>query len=288
MAKKILTPDEMTEARRLYEREGWGYGRIATKFSVSKPTVQGWAKNWQRDYGVAPLPAGKKGEEGVRPDVGNPKVTGNAGVGATRAGYAYPTDAAASPAREVAGVFVPPSAAPGKGGESPPLQSTGYADEMQVPADLDEVDREEFVKAAIVARQRAINARHLKELNAARGKLYESLKKAGTKEGPGAALASQRNIAALLALQQGEMDAELQRVKLEVHEFVGKPLKPMPCRIIVHVREGGDLLKAAAPYGANAIAVTDVEHREAPNAYVTRSNRPVDSRAETAARNRSR
>jgi hypothetical protein len=261
MAKKILTPDEMTEARRLYERDGWGYGRIAAKFLVSKPTVQGWAKNWQRDYGVAPLPAAKKAEEGKRPDVGNPKVTGNAVAGETQAGYAYPTDAAASPARDVAGVFV----SPGGTGFVPPSPNA-YADEMHVPAGLDEWEREEFVKAAIVARQRSINARHLKELNAARSKLYESLRKAGTKEGAGTALASQRNVAALLALQQGEMDAELQRVKLEVAEFVGKPLKPAACRIVVHLVPGERLVDGAKVYGPNAITVTDVEHREVKNA----------------------
>lgn len=135
-----------------------------------------------------------------------------------------------------------------------------------MPAGLDEWEREEFVKAAIVARQRSINARHLKELNAARSKLYESLRKAGTKEGAGAAISAQRNVTAMLALHKGEMEAELQRVKLEVHEFIGKPVKPTPCRIIVHVREGGDLLKAAAPYGPNAIAATDVEHTEVPHA----------------------
>jgi len=261
MAKKILTPDEMMEARRLYEREGWGYGRIAAQFSVSKPTVQGWAKNWQRDYGVAPLPAGKKAEEGKVPDVGNPKVTGNAVAGETQGGYTYPSDRPASPSRVVSDVYVAPAAGRGVDSVPTPSPSSGYADEMQVPADLDEVEREEWIKRAIVARQRSINARHLKEITAARSKLYESLKKGGSKEGPGAALAAQRNVAALLALQQGEMDAELQRVKLEVAEFVGKPLKPTPCRIIVHVREGGNLVggrDVTEVYGPNAIEVTDV------------------------------
>lgn len=268
MAKKILTPVEMTEARRLYERDGWGYGRIATKFSVSKPTVQGWAKNWQRDYGVAPLPARQKAEAGKGLDLGNPKVTGNAGAGATRAGYAYPTDAAASPAREVAGVFLPPSAAQGKGGESPPLQSTGYADEMQVPADLDEVEREEWIKRAIVARQRSINARHLKEMQAARAQVYAAIKKAGAEGGQAAALAVLRIVQAVRAMQEADMEAELQRVRLEVAEFVGKPSDPPLCRIIVHVREGGSLVggrDVTEVYGPNAIEVTDVIAKEHPN-----------------------
>jgi hypothetical protein len=262
MAKKILSLDERTEARRLYEREGWGYGRIAAKFSVSKPTVQGWAKNWQRDYGVAPLPAGKRAEEGVRPDVGNPKVTGNAGAGATQAGYAYRDGSTGAAARVVSDVFVPPTGSPGVGTVPTPSQSTAYSDEMQVPDGLDEWEREEFVKTAIVARQRAINGRHLREMQAARSKLYESLKKAGTKEGPGAALASQRNVTALLALQGGEMEAELARVKLEVHEFVGKPLKPQPCRIVVHILPGEQLVGGAKAYGQQATVVTDVIAKE--------------------------
>jgi hypothetical protein len=254
MAKRILSPDEMTEARRLYEREGWGYGRIAAKFSVSKPTVQGWAKNWQRDFGVAPLPAGKNAEEGKVPDVGNPKVTGNAVPSETQAGYAYAGESSTRPAHVVAEAFVPLTAE--KGVKTTPLND--YADEMQVPAGLDEWEREEFVKAAIVGRQRSINARHLKEMQAARSKLYESLKKAGTKEGPAAALAAQRNVAALLALQQGEMDAELQRVKLEVAEFVGKPLKPTPCRIIVHLHPDAQLVGGSEVYGRNSTVITDV------------------------------
>jgi hypothetical protein len=169
----------------------------------------------------------------------------------------------------VAEVLVPPTAAQVVGTDPTPPQPNDYADEVRVPDGLDEIEREEFVKAAIVARQRAINARHLKEMNAARSKLYESLKKAGTKEGPGAALAAQRNVAALLALQQGEMDAELQRVNLEVAEFVGKPLKPPPCRIIVHVREGGSLVggrDVTEVYGPNATVITDVVAKEIPSA----------------------
>ncbi|WP_176058123.1 helix-turn-helix domain-containing protein [Paraburkholderia sp. BCC1876] len=245
MAKKILTPDEMAEARRLYEKEGWGYGRIATKFSVSKPTVQGWAKNWQRDYGVAPLPAGKKADAGAGAAASQAKVTENAVPSETQGAATYPGMVASEPARVVADVYVAPAA-----------PANDYADEIRIPDGLDEVDREEFVKAAIVGRQRAINGRHLKELNAARSKLYESLKKAGTKEGAGTALASQRNVAALIALQAAEMEAELQRVRLEVAEFVGKPLKPSPCRIVVHMQEGAQI-GGAEVYGPNAFEVID-------------------------------
>jgi transposase-like protein len=252
MAKKILSPDEMAEARRLYEKEGWGYGRIASKYSVSKPTVQGWAKNWQRDYGVAPLLAGKNADAGAGATAAQPKVTGNAVPSETQAGYTYPGDGMTSPGRDVAGVFVSPA---GRRVESTPRND--YADEMQVPADLDDWGREAFVAAAIVARQRQINAKHIRELTAARAKLYGAIKGTATKEGPAQALASQRNIAALLALQQGEMDAELQRVKLEVAEFVGRPLKPQPCRIVVHLRAGEQLVGGAAAFGPNAFEVVD-------------------------------
>lgn len=270
MSAQKITDEQWVEARKRYETEpGLGFGKIAQVLDCSKSLVARKAREgkWQKDIGVpnqVHLTARER----------QAKVTESAVPSPTLSPHVYAPDAGVSPSRVVSGVFMSQTAAqgmttdvnPGGGTIQTASQSTAYADEMQVPDGLGEWEREEFVKAAIVARQRSINARHLKELNAARSKLYESLKKAGTKEGPGAALSAQRNVAALLALHQGEMDAELQRVRLEVAEFVGKPLKPTPCRIIVHVREGVSLLKAAAPYGPNAIAVTDVEHRKVPHA----------------------
>ena len=270
MSQRKVTNQEWESARKRYETEpGLGLGKIAQALDCSKSLVARKAREgkWQKDVGVP---------DQVHPTVHErqTKVTENAMPSPARSPDVYAPDAAVSPSRVVSGVFTPQTAAQGMttdvnhgvGTVQTASQSTAYADEMQAPDGLDEWEREEFVKAAIVARQRSINARHLKELNAARSKLYESLRKAGTKEGTGAAISAQRNVTAMLALHRGDMEAELRRVRLEVHEFVGKPVKPTPCRIIVHLREGVSLLKAAAPYGPNAIAVTDVEHREVPHA----------------------
>jgi len=267
MAAQKITDEQWAEARKRYETEpGLGLGKVAQVLDCSKSLVARKAREgrWQKDIGV-PAQVWKGAEDGKA------KVTGNAVPSGTQAVHVNGAEASTQPGRVVSDVFVPPTGSqvmttdvtPGVGVVPTPSQSTAYADEMQVPAGLDEWEREEFVKAAIVARQRAINARHLKEMNAARSKLYESLKKAGTKEGPGAALAAQRNVAAMLALQQGEMDAELQRVRLEVAEFVGKPLKPTPCRIVVHMLPGEQLMGRANVYGQHATVVTDVIAKDA-------------------------
>jgi hypothetical protein len=269
MSQQKITDEQWAEARKRYESEpGLGLGKIAQVLDCSKSLVarKGREGKWQKDQGVPNQvhPTAREREA---------KVTESAAPRATQAVHVNGAKASTCPGRVVADVFVPPTGSqgvttdvtPGVGMVPTPSQSTAYADEMQVPDGLDEWEREEFVKTAIVGRQRAINARHLKELNAARSKLYESLKKAGTKEGPGAALAAQRNVAALLALQQGEMDAELQRVKLEVNEFVGKPLKPTPCRIVVHLVPGMQMVGSEI-YGKQVTEVTDVVAKEAPNA----------------------
>ncbi|CAB3783385.1 hypothetical protein [Pararobbsia alpina] len=265
MSAQKITDEQWAEARKRYESEpGLGLGKIAQTLDCSKSLVARKAREgkWQKDIGVPTQvhPTAREREA---------KVTESAVPSPTQAVHVNGAEASTPSARVAAEVFVPPTAAPGgslnltppaKGALSdvPPPQPSAYADEIRVPDGLDDVEREAFVAAAIVARQRAINARHLKEMQAARSKLYESLKKAGTKEGPGAALAAQRNITALLALQQGEMDAELQRVKLEVHEFVGKPLKPTPCRIVVHLSPGVKMV-ASEVYGPRATEVIDVE-----------------------------
>jgi hypothetical protein len=255
MSQQKITDEQWAEARKRYETEpGMGLGKIAQALDCSKSLVARKAREgkWQKDIGVP---------NQVHPTarVREAKVTESAVPSPTQAVHVNGAEASTQPGRMVAEVFVPPSDAQGGTADVTPSQRNDYADEIRIPDGLDELDREAFVAAAIVARQRQINAKHIRELTAARSKLYESLRKAGTKEGPAQALASQRNVAALLALQQGETDAELQRVRLEVAEFIGKPLKPTPCRIIVHVREGENLLSAAATYAPNAITVTDVQ-----------------------------
>ncbi|MFM0752615.1 hypothetical protein [Paraburkholderia strydomiana] len=271
MSEKKISEQEWAAARKRYETEpGLGYGALAQALDCSKSLVARKAREgkWQKDQGVPAQVWG--GAEGTQS-----KVTESAVRSPTQAPGVHAAEPSISNPREVADVFVPAGATsdvtlriermttdvtPGVGTVPTPQPSSGYGDEMRVPDRLDELEREDFIKAAIVARQKAINARHLKEITAARSKLYESLKKAGTKEGPGAALAAQRNVAAMLALQGGEMEAELQRVKLEVHGFMGKPLKPAPCRIVVHLEAGHQIVGGVtAVYGASATEITDVE-----------------------------
>lgn len=272
MAEQKITDEMWADARRRYETEpGVGYGKIAQLLDCSKSLIARKAREgrWQKGIGVA-----VQVPNGVSPSVA--KVTESAVHSPTQAPSVHAAEPSTSPSRAVAGAFAPAGVttdvtacnqgvttdvSPGVGTFHIPSPSSAYADGIQIPDELDSFEREEYVKQAIVARQRAINARHLKEMAAARSKLYESLKKAGTKEGPSAALAAQRNVAAMLALQEGEMDAELQRVKLEVHEFVGKPLKPTPCRIVVHTVPGHQILgrDVKAVYGEHAQEITDVE-----------------------------
>jgi hypothetical protein len=246
MSQQKITDEQWSDARKRYETEpGLGLGKIAQLLDCSKSLVARKAREgkWQKDIGVPTQvhPTGKAKDS---------KVTESAVPSETQAVHVNPGEASTQPGRVVADVYVAPTGSqgmttdvtPGVGTVPTPPQSTAYADEIRIPDGLDELDREAFVAAAIVARQRQINAKHIRELTAARSKLYESLRKAGTKEGPAQALASQRNVAALLALQQGEMDAELQRVRLEVAEFVGKPLKPTPCRIVAHLHPGEQLV----------------------------------------------
>jgi hypothetical protein len=254
MSQQKITDEQWEAARKRYETEpGMGLGKIAQVLDCSKSLVARKAREgkWQKDIGVPNQvhPTAREREA---------NFTESAVPKATQAVHVNGAEASTRPAHVVAEVFVPPTV------EKAP--ANGYSDEICVPDGLDEIEREEFIKNAIVARQRTINAKHIREITAARSKLYESLKAAGTKEGPGTALASQRNVGALLALQAGEMEAELQRVKLEVHEFVGKPVKPTPARIIVHLRPDHQIMGGAEVYGPRAIEVTDVDAKEVPNA----------------------
>lgn len=249
MAKAKLTTEQWHEARRAWETDpNASYATIAAKFLISKALVgqRAAAEKWQKGIGVAPHP------KDTTAQVHSEKLQDSPSTSHASAAVDAPMPSN-STARVVADVFVPPLGVK-------PINTPGtndYADEIRIPDGLDEVDREAFVAAAIVARQRQINAKHIRELTAARAKLYGAIKGTATKEGPAQALASQRNIAALLALQQGEMDAELQRVRLEVAEFVGKPLKPTPCRIVVHMLPGEQLVGGAAAFGPNAFEVVD-------------------------------
>lgn len=260
MSQQKITDEQWEAARKRYESEpGLGLGKIAQLLDCSKSLVARKAREgkWQKDIGVPNQvhPTGKAKDS---------KVTESAVPGPTQTVHVNPGGASTQPGRVVADVYVAPGAAKGVQTDWTPHQQNDYADEIRIPDGLDELDREAFVAAAIVARQRRINAKHIRELTAARAKLYGAIKSTATKDGPAQALASQRNIAALIALQAAEMDAELQHVKLDVAEFVGKPLKPPPCRIVAHLHPGEQLvpgkplMTASEVYGRTATEVTDV------------------------------
>ncbi|MFL9987646.1 helix-turn-helix domain-containing protein [Paraburkholderia sediminicola] len=172
MAKKILSPDEMNEARRLYEREGWGYGRIATKFSVSKPTVQGWAKNWQREYGVAPLPAGKKVEEGKGAAGEGAKFTGNSVASPSQRGYSYP---GATENRT-------PAAAPAGDAEPTPTPDSWAFKIAEPPADLTPTLRRDWVRRECEILAQKMGSRHELELRTLQNAFATEMTKGDAKE----------------------------------------------------------------------------------------------------------
>ncbi|MFM0224837.1 hypothetical protein [Paraburkholderia dipogonis] len=251
MSAQKITDEQWAEARKRYETEpGLGLGKIAQVLDCSKSLVARKAREgkWQKDIGV-PNQVHRTAREREA------KVTGSAAPRATQAVHVNGAEASTRPAHVVADVFVLPAAEK--------AAANDYDDEIRVPDGLDEIGREEFVKAAILDRQRAINARHLKEMKAARAQVYAAIKKAGAEGGQATALAVLRIVQAVRAMQEADMEAELQRVRLEVAEFIGKPVKPTPCRIVVHMLPGEQLLGGAKVYGPNAIEVIDVESRNA-------------------------
>ncbi|WP_211610171.1 hypothetical protein [Paraburkholderia haematera] len=160
-------------------------------------------------------------------------------------------------------------------------------DEIKIPDGLDLFEREDFVRAAIVVRQRQINATQSKELSAVKQKLYNAIKNASTDAGPALALAVERNVRSMVAMHDAEMEKEIAKVRLDLSEFAGAPVRPMPARIIVHMipgfRIGSDSNRTPAAGSreveAHSLAevanlslqgtcegnVVDVESRELPN-----------------------
>ncbi|CAD6514095.1 hypothetical protein LMG28727_00837 [Paraburkholderia kirstenboschensis] len=221
MTAQKITDEAWAGARERYETEpGLGLGKIAQLLDCSKNLVARKAKErgWQKGIGVPVQVHGNAAPS-------DSKVTGNPVHPATRAPYVYAPEPSTAPSRVAADVFVPPAAA-----QTP---APSYADDPTIPEGLDAAEREDFVKAAILARQKAINARHVHETKAARSQVYAAMKKVGTEGGAGAALAVMRIVQALRNVQDAEMEAELERVRLSLSEFAGKPKGPMPARVTV-------------------------------------------------------
>ncbi|MGF6772907.1 hypothetical protein P3T18_005401 [Paraburkholderia sp. GAS199] len=248
MAKAKLTPEQWTEARREWESSPLtSYATVAAKFLISKALVgqRAAAENWQKAIGVDLHPS--TNTAGGR--VENLQERGRSGYVGRR------LDSSIQALKGGTDVFAQPAAAEEGASDKTPSPSA-YADEIYIPEGLDADEREEFVKAEIVGRQKAINARHLKELQATRGKVYAAIKRLEERDGAGGALAAQRIVAALLKLQEGEMITELERVRLSLGEFAGKPAGPRPCRIVVHMQPGKSIGSGVkAIYGSNAVVV---------------------------------
>lgn len=149
----------MTEARRLFEREGHGYGRIAEHFKVSKPAVQGWARRggWQRGIGVAPkqnaATEAKAGEAEGAKFTGMPKN---------------------EPREE--GIHTPATASRAESADAPDAIDLG---EIGLPANFAEMSFEERLVAAEAAALKRIDemiARQERASNAALSLLYSAMK----------------------------------------------------------------------------------------------------------------
>lgn len=223
MAKAKLTPEQWAEARREWESNASAsYATVAAKFMISRALVgqKSLAEHWQRDIGV-PDP---KSAEAVAARAENLQDRPSTGHMDGRLDNA-------APARVVAGAFVTPTAA------AAPAPS--YTDDPTIPDGLDADEREAFIKAAILSRQRAINARHLNETKAVRSQVYGAIKKVDKEGGAGAALAALRIVQALRNMQDSELETELERVRLTLGEFHGKPKGPAPARITVVLEKAG-------------------------------------------------
>lgn len=61
-----MTPEEIAEARRLREVEGWSYGKLATRFSTSKNVIVGHANRGGWKAPQATLAAVEQRREGPR------------------------------------------------------------------------------------------------------------------------------------------------------------------------------------------------------------------------------
>ncbi|CAE6713888.1 hypothetical protein R69888_01279 [Paraburkholderia haematera] len=285
MAKAKVTPEEWAGARKEWEGSATvSYADIARKLLISKALVGQEAKRagWQKRIGVAES-SNKPGPEA------NSKLTENARQGPKRAPVLDDSrpSSVASPASPAASESEAARQVDAAAADAMANRSAPTYDEIKIPDGLDLFEREDFVRAAIVVRQRQINATQSKELSAVKQKLYNAIKNASTDAGPALALAVERNVRSMVAMHDAEMEKEIAKVRLDLSEFAGAPVRPMPARIIVHMipgfRIGSDSNRTPAAGSreveAHSLAevanlslqgtcegnVVDVESRELPN-----------------------
>lgn len=265
-----ITDEQWKAARKRYETDPKaGYGVIATEvldcsrnLVARKAQSEGWAKRISASPHLNQHAPGAQG-----------KFTENAVQRPTQSAHVYtdsPSTGRSSVALDAEAVRRVDSVTT----EATANRSAPTDDDIKIPDGLDAWEREAFVRAVIVARQKVINATQTKELAAVKAKLYNAIKSAATGEGPALALAVERNVRSLVAMHDAELQKEIAKVKLDVAEFAGN-MTPMRARIFVHLVPGVSFGGSSVPavpgtrvvevnsaVDAYGLGVTDVESRE--------------------------
>jgi len=246
VAKQKATPEMWSRARREWETSASvSYADIASKYLISKALVGQEAKRagWVKGIGVV-ANASKEDASKRIDNLQNPQQP------ATRAPVLDDSRPSSVASDSEASRRVDVASAEAMANRAAPTH-----DDIKIPDGLDAWGREDFVKAAIVQRQKTINALQSKELAAVKQKLYNSIKQASTAQGPALALAVERNVRSLVAMHDAEMEPEISRVRLDLAEFAGQPVRPVPARIVVHMVPGRQLASSDG-------RVVDVDSRE--------------------------
>jgi hypothetical protein len=226
-----VTEEMWADARRRYEiGEKIGYGQIAQILDCSKNLVvrRAKAEGWQKRLHATPF-------ANRHAAVVSPKVTDRAVHEEVRGVHVYEPPLPNDVPQRAAVPSTTPVAAEVSAARAP-VSAPG---EIVVPNHLNDEEREAYVREVIRQRQAELDVVHRKEISALKRQVYGAVQKAGTKEAPGAALAAQRAVSAMLAVQAGEIEVESRRVQLEWGRLVGQPvMRPAPAKIIVHQRKG--------------------------------------------------
>ncbi|MFL9994310.1 hypothetical protein PQR34_29005 [Paraburkholderia sediminicola] len=235
MAKQKLTPQQWQAARREWESSPTeSYGSIAGKYMISKALVgqRAAAEKWQKDASATSY----RNDRGAAPGIHNLQSSPSTRQAEGR------LDAQGS---QNSNPQLPPPASDAEGrvdavaADYIANRTTPEFEDVQYPvAMVDPFERREYADAAIVRRQKQINALQRKELQAIKAKLYASIRSSMDKNGAGTALAVNRNIDSLKVLHAEERGRELERVALTLEEYAGMPTRPHQCVIKIVQHEG--------------------------------------------------
>ena len=238
MAKQKLTIEQWQAARREWESSPTeSYGSIAGKYMISKALVgqRAAAEKWQKDARATSYGEDKGVESGIHNLQNSPSTLSASGrldaPGSKNSGqvgdvYRTPASDAEGRVDAVAADYISSRATP-------------EFEDIQYPVGMvDAFERREFADAAIIRRQKQINALQRKELQAVKAKLYASIRSSADKNGAGMSLAVNRNIDSLKSLHAEERGRELERVALTLDEYAGMPMRPNQCVIRVVQHEG--------------------------------------------------